>query len=169
MKNVLLAIGAIVLIAGAAVGGYFYGTSQASSDVAGVGFDMSQMESGQFPRGQFDPNEMTEEQLQQMQERFAGQGGGRQGGAGQDAAGGPELFGGGNMGTIESIENGVITVRTDDAAIQVVTTDTTLIEKLMSVTVDDLQVGEQVAVSGSENDDGTTTARSIRVMTGPGL
>jgi hypothetical protein len=166
MKNVLLMIGAIVLIAGAAVGGYFYGVSQAPGDSTEAGFDMSQMGSTQFQRGQFDPSQMTQEQLEQLRQN-RGMGQFR---TGQGAAeGGAELFGGGAMGTIDSIEDGVITVRTSDAAVQITTTDTTLIEKLMPVTVNDLQVGEQVVVSGSQNDDGTTTARSIRVMTGPGL
>ena len=42
------------------------------------------------------------------------------------------------------------------------TSDTTLIEKTMSVSVGDLKVGERVMVSGSKNDDGSYTARSIQ-------
>jgi hypothetical protein len=44
------------------------------------------------------------------------------------------------------------------------TTDTTLIEKYMTVHVEDLRVGERVVVSGSKNDDGSYTARSIQSM-----
>jgi hypothetical protein len=43
-------------------------------------------------------------------------------------------------------------------------TDTTLIEKYMTVGVADLQAGERVVVSGSQNDDGSVTARSIQSM-----
>lgn len=162
MKTVLLAIVVIILIAAAGVGGYFYGTTQASTSVDIASFDPSQMQPGQFQRGQFDPSTMTQEQLEQLrQSQFGGQGG--QGGAGA------ELFAGGSRGTIESIENGVITVRTEDSLIKVKATDTTLVEKLMSVAVDDLEVGEQITFSGSQNEDGSTAARSIRVLTMPGL
>jgi hypothetical protein len=41
------------------------------------------------------------------------------------------------------------------------TTDTTLIEKNMSVGVGDLEVGEMVVVSGPQNEDGSITARSV--------
>jgi hypothetical protein len=40
------------------------------------------------------------------------------------------------------------------------TADTTLVEKYTTASVGDLKVGEQVIVSGSQNDDGSVTARS---------
>jgi hydrogenase maturation factor len=52
----------------------------------------------------------------------------------------------------------------DGNTVQVITTDTTLIQKYTNVTVDALEPGEQVMVSGSTGDDGTITARSIRSM-----
>ena len=159
MKSVLVAIVVVVLVAAAGVGGYLYGQSQCGSDAGVAEFDPTQMQPGQFPRGQIDPSQLTEEQRAAMQQRFA-QGG--QGGGGLMAG---DVFEGGAMGEITAIEGDVVTVRTDDAALTVKTTGTTLIEKLMSVTVDDLEVGERVVVSGSEGDDGATTARSIRVMT----
>jgi hypothetical protein len=55
-------------------------------------------------------------------------------------------------------------VSTGTETIRVQTTDTTLIQKYMPVTVGDLKVGEQVVVSGSRNDDGSYTARSIQSM-----
>jgi hypothetical protein len=45
-------------------------------------------------------------------------------------------------------------------------TDTTLVEKYTAVGVGDLEVGERVIVSGSQNDDGSVTARSIQSMQG---
>ena len=75
-------------------------------------------------------------------------------------------FGGGTMGTIEAIEGDVLTVTTQDGAVRVQTTDTTLIQKYTTVGVDDLEIGEQVVVSGSRNDDGSITARSIQSMRG---
>lgn len=151
MKNALLVVGVIVLMAAAAGGGYFYGTSQASS---------SGIQAGGFDPSQSDPRNMTQEQLEQMREAKGGGQRGQLGGAADAGA-----FAGGTMGEIVSIENGVVTIRTEDAQVKVKTTDTTLIEKLMSVNAEDLEVGEQVVVSGSQNDDGSTTARSIRVMT----
>lgn len=165
MKSVLVAIVVVVLVAAAGVGGYLYGQSQCGSDAGVAEFDPTQMQPGQFPRGQIDPSQLTEEQRAAMQQRFAQGGRTGQGGGGLMAG---DVFEGGAMGEITAIEGDVVTVRTEDAAIEVKTTNTTLIEKLMSVTVEDLEVGERVAVSGSEGDDGTTTARSIRVMTTPG-
>jgi len=75
-------------------------------------------------------------------------------------------MGGGIMGTIEGIDGDSLVVSTEEGTIRVQTTDTTLIEKSMTVTVGDLEVGEGVVVSGSQNDDGSLTARSIRSMQG---
>lgn len=83
--------------------------------------------------------------------------------AGEEAA----RFGGGIMGTIEAVEGDTLLVSTEEEEIRVQTTDTTLIEKYTSVGVEDLAVGEQVVVSGSRNDDGSITARSIRISTAP--
>ena len=76
-----------------------------------------------------------------------------------------QRFGGGVMGTIKAVEGDTLVVTTEEGEIRVQTTDTTLIEKSMAVGVGDLAVGEEVVVSGSQNDDGSITARSIRVST----
>lgn len=78
-----------------------------------------------------------------------------------------QRFGGGIMGTIEAIEGDTLVVTTEEGEIRVHTTETTLIEKSMAVGVGDLEVGERAVVSGSRNDDGSITARSIRVSTAP--
>ena len=80
-----------------------------------------------------------------------------------------EGLGGGTVGTIEGIEGDSLVVSTGEGTIRVQTTDTTLIEKSMTVHVGDLEIGEQVGVSGSRNDDGSLTARSIRSMQGFGF
>lgn len=72
-------------------------------------------------------------------------------------------FRGGIMGTIKAVEGDTLVVTTEEGEIRVQTTDTTLIEKSMAVEVGDLEVGEQVVVSGSQNDDGSITARAIRI------
>lgn len=71
--------------------------------------------------------------------------------------------------TITAIDGDTITVSTADGTVKVIATDTTYVQKYMAVTVAELEVGDTVAVSGSENDDGSITARSIRVMTGLGF
>lgn len=80
--------------------------------------------------------------------------------------GATETMFGGTMGTIEGIEGGDLVISTGEGTIRVHTTDTTLIEKSMTVNVGDLEIGEQVVISGSRNDDGSLTARSIRSMRG---
>jgi len=50
-------------------------------------------------------------------------------------------LGGGIMGTIEGIEGDSLVVSTEEGTIRVQTTDTTLIEKSMTVNVGDLEVG----------------------------
>jgi len=84
----------------------------------------------------------------------------------QARGGDTQLFGGGMMGTIEAIEDNTLTLSTDSTTIRVLTAETTLIQKTMNVSVGDLEVGEQVVVSGSENEDGSLTARSIRSVRG---
>jgi len=113
--------------------------------------------------------------VSQFQTRVRGQGGQFPGqgdqfpspvGTPQAGRGGAQVFAGGTMGTIEKIEGNVVTISNDEGTIRVQTTDTTLIEKNMSVQVGDLKLGEQVVVSGSSNDDGSLTARSIRSVQG---
>ena len=99
-------------------------------------------------------------------ERFRGPGGQGPGlfGTPQPGRGGPGRLGGGIMGTIEAVEGNTLIVTTQDGTIRVQTTDTTLIEKYTAVTVGDLKAGEGVMVSGTRQDDGSYTARSIRVL-----
>jgi len=152
MKTVLIIIGVLVLVIAAAAGGYLYGASQATNaaSVANAGFGgaapgaTGQTGRGQFGQGQFDPNQQGGQGGQQIR-----------------------MPGGGTFGSVESVENDILSVKMQDGTIaQVRVTDTTLIEKMMSVTLKDLQKGENVTVSGSKDADGITTARSIRVITG---
>ena len=70
---------------------------------------------------------------------------------------------------ITAIDGNTITVSTSNGTVKVIASDTTYVQKYMSVTVAELEVGDTVVVSGSENADGSITARSIRVMTGLGF
>ena len=89
---------------------------------------------------------------------------GQFGGRGQAGPFGDAQGGGNTFGQIESIADGVITLTTNaGGTIKVQVADTTLIEKNASVTLNELEVGETVIVSGSENADGSITARSVQV------
>jgi hypothetical protein len=73
-------------------------------------------------------------------------------------------LGGSVTGTIQSIEGQALVIDSREGTIRVETTDTTLIEKTMPVSIDDLEVDEQVIVMGRQNDDGSITARSIQPL-----
>jgi hypothetical protein len=140
MKKIWFIIAGVVLII-AVGGGAFYG---------GVKYGQSHFtfDNQQFPR----------EGLAMR----GGQAPGMQGSAPEGVEEGG--FGGGIMGIIQSIEGNVVVVNTDAGTVKVETSDTTLIQKTMTVSVDDLEVDEQIMVMGRENDDGTITARSIMPM-----
>ncbi|TEU19351.1 MAG: hypothetical protein E3J21_04025 [Anaerolineales bacterium] len=102
----------------------------------------------------------------QGRERFRGPGGQVPGlfGTPQPGQRGAERFAGGIMGTIEAVEGDTLIVTTQEGDISVQTTDTTMIEKYTTVAISDLGAGERVVVSGTRHDDGSYTARSIRVL-----
>ena len=102
----------------------------------------------------------------QARERFRGPGGQAPSlfGTPQPGQRGAERFAGGIMGTIEAVEGDTLIVTTQEGTIRVQTTDTTMIEKYSTVTIGDLEAGEGVMVSGTRHDDGSYTARSIRVL-----
>ena len=96
---------------------------------------------------------------------------GNQGGTGQpsgtdNSGNGRQASGGGTTGTVVSVEGDVLTINTDSGNIQVQTSDTTLIQKFTSVSLSELEEGESIVVSGTTNDDGSITARSIQSMRG---
>jgi hypothetical protein len=113
-------------------------------------------------------NRAVQDPTRLFQQRARGEGGQFPIPSGTPAAGlrGNVGMGGGTVGTIEGIEGDTLVLSTDEGTIRVQTTDTTLIEKTMTVEVGDLEVGEQVIASGSRNDDGSLTARSVRSMRG---
>ncbi|MBN1400364.1 MAG: hypothetical protein JXA74_05985 [Anaerolineae bacterium] len=141
-KRVLVGAGVLLLIIAAAAGGFFVGTlvGEARAEAARqqAARDRPAGWVGAFPRTPGAPQGGTE--------------------------GGPRMGGGGAMGTIAAIEGNALTLATQGGDVRVIATDTTLVEKYLSVGVDQLAVGEQVIVSGSQGDDGSLTARSIRVM-----
>jgi len=145
MKKIWIGL-AVALLVVAVGGGAFwagmsYGKSQARQDVVGLMQERFGARGGQFPG----PGQLPEgSQLPQ-----------------QEGQGDITSFGGGIRGTIEAVEGETLVINTDEGIVKVQTTDTTLIEKNMSVGVGDLEVGEMVVVSGPQNDDGSITARSV--------
>jgi len=118
-----------------------------------------------------DPSRLFQQMAGRQDGQFTfGQGGGPQGQGGIIRQQGGATtrqqgqFPGGTMGTIESVNGNVLTVETNDGRVQVNTSETTMVEKYTSVEVSDLIVGEQIVVSGSTNDDGSITARSIQSL-----
>jgi hypothetical protein len=93
---------------------------------------------------------------------------GGQGGPGTGQGG--QGRGGMLSGQVESIADGVMTIADSKGKqTQVKVTDTTLIQKQASVPLSNLQTGESVLVSGSQNSDGSITARSVQVVNGAAL
>ena len=142
-KRVLVGLAIVVLVILVAGGGFFAGTavgqSRARQDLFQGRFGGQAGQGGQFQRPARTPQ--------------PGQGGGAR-------------LGNGIMGTIKSVEGDTLEVTTAEGDTQVHATDTTLVEKYTAVGVGDLEVGERVIVSGSQNDDGSVTARSIQSMQG---
>mgnify|MGYP001768331299 CR=1 FL=1 len=146
-KPMQIILGLVVLVlvaAGSFFGGMLVGKQQASA-AAPVSFSADfQPPAGVIPLG--DPSARPNAP-------------GQQGAAGRFAAQ-PGML----VGQIESIEgNTLLIAGAEGQQTQVQVTDTTLIEKNASVTVADLETGETVMISGSENDDGSITARSLQV------
>jgi hypothetical protein len=147
MKRAMQVVAVVVLVAvigvGCFYGGMVYGKGQTSTTTAVAG---GPPQGGAFSYGPGAPG--------------AGQGG-------ANASGGTAQAGM-LVGQVDSVASGVLTI-TDSSGklVQIKATDTTLIQKPASVAITDLQKGDQVIVSASKGADGTYTARSIQVGTGP--
>lgn len=78
--------------------------------------------------------------------------------------------GGSLFGEIQSIGSGEMTIIDQDGKqVKITVTDTTLIQKQAEVTMADLQEGETVAISGSQETDGSITARMVQVSPAGGF
>ncbi len=159
-KAIKIILGVVVVVAVAAAsfyGGMVYGKQQAAQTAAVAPMN--------FPGGFQLPDGAT----------APGNGAGPFGPRGQDgAAGGFAAQPGMLFGEIQSIDGDTLVIADPNGQqTRVQVTNTTLIEKNASVDVSDLETGETVMVSGSENDDGSVTARSVqvapagRMMVGP--
>lgn len=107
-------------------------------------------------RQRFQSGEASPEELAQLRQRFQGQGapGAGPGGFGDGA---------GLTGTIESVDGSEVTVNTSQGPLPVSVVDSTTIQMLTQATIEELEIGLQVAVVGEQRDDGTITASAIIV------
>ena len=140
--QILVGLVALILVAaGSFYGGMIFGEQQATASPPG-GSELPADAAG------FSPNPASGET-----------GRGQPGAGGRFAARPGMLF-----GQIESIDGSTLVIaNVEGQQTRVEVTDTTLIEKNTSVTIADLKVGETVMVSGSDNSDGSVTARSVQV------
>jgi hypothetical protein len=140
-KRLLIGLGVLALVILAAGGAFYYGTSVGEARARQARRQLFQQ--GMRGQGAQFPAALGIAQSEQ-------EGGAR--------------MGGGILGTIETIEGDTLVLTTQEGRLRVRATDTTLIEKYSLVGVDQLETGEQVTVSGSRDDDGSITARSIRTL-----
>ena len=153
-KTFMLLLVAIVVLSGsvgvAFAGGVAVGKGQEEADASG---------SPQLPTNQTQPlpGELTQEQLDQLRQRFQGQRGSDGGGAG---------FGGrgGLTGTIDQIQEKTITLNTSQGPLQALLGADTMIQIFTEGSVADLESGLRVTVVGQRGEDGTVAATSIIVI-----
>jgi hypothetical protein len=145
MKKAVIII-SIILAAAALSAGSFWGgmTYQANKvDQAQANFfaQRGQVPEGQMPGGgQF-------------------QGGGQMPGERQGM-----VFGGGTIGQIKSIEGDAITLSTAEDVTKVNLSEDTLITKMATVSLADLEPGMRIMVTGQRDDAGNITAVQIQVV-----
>lgn len=72
--------------------------------------------------------------------------------------------GGGTTGQVKSIEGNVLTLSTAQAVTTVNLTEATQIEKSAAGTLDDLQLGIRILVTGERDSDGNMTASRIQIL-----
>jgi uncharacterized protein YneF (UPF0154 family) len=148
MKKWMIALIAVLVVVGVGAGGYFLGMKageQKVLDNPSLVFQRMRGQGGQI----------------QIEGQFPGADG-----APTTGRGGVQFQGGGLAGTIESVAGTTVVIKTEQGSVTVQTTDSTLIEKNVTVGVGELTVGESVMVSGSKNEDGSYTARSIQSLRG---
>ncbi|MDY6892314.1 MAG: DUF5666 domain-containing protein [Chloroflexota bacterium] len=72
--------------------------------------------------------------------------------------------GAGTMGTVESVEQGVITLSTLEGSISVLTGNSTFFQTVNEGSLGDVSVGENVTVSGEQQEDGTIQATAVYMI-----
>ena len=147
-KNILIPIliaSAIVLIAGAGVGGFFGGKAYERNQANQTRNNFLRERGIQG----FDPNNPPSGNL------TPGQNGGTFTGGG---------FGRGATGQIKSIDGNTITLTEGQTEVKVTLSDTTRIEKSTAASTADLQAGLQVTITGQRDSSGNITASQVLIL-----
>jgi len=141
MQNRILIVLVVVVVAIVAAGaGFFYGTSV----------------------GEARANDVVQRLMQGR--NLPGQGG-FTGMSGQPGQGNPGQFmRQGTTGTVKSISGNTIEVSASDRVVTVVVGDQTVIQKQVSGSLGDIQVGTRVVVTGEPDSSGKIAARTIQVL-----
>jgi hypothetical protein len=151
----ILIAGVIILVAGAAVGGFFYGKSYESNRASTIrndfmrergiqGFDPNSASTGGMPDQNANPN--------------------AQGTTG-NFPGGSMGMGRGASGEIKSIEGNTLTLTSGDTETVMNLSDATTIVKYTTGSTADLVAGQQVMVTGERDADGKiTTVTQVTIL-----
>jgi len=75
---------------------------------------------------------------------------------------------GGTVGEVEKIEDNVLTLSTLEGTIQVLTSDSTTIQKMGEGVLADILPGDRITVSGERNEDGSIEATNIFITLSSG-
>jgi len=90
--------------------------------------------------------------------------GGFRGGPGEDSGGGGQRGGRGVGGAIESIEGNTLTVTTPRGPVTVTTGGDTTVRKIVDGSLEDLEQGAQIRVTGQRDEEGIVKATSITLI-----
>ena len=136
-KNILLAVGGLVLLALVFWGGMIAGKkSQNNKAFSGNQFNVQGAAMNGF---------------------------GNQSGQNRDMVNRANGFGGGTSGEVIAKDGNSLTLKLKDGGSKIVLYSTsTNVVKMASSTVSDIQIGEQLTVTGSSNSDGSISAESIQ-------
>lgn len=137
MKKTLLIVLGVAIVVGA---GAFYG---------GMKYGQSKISSNNFARQ--NSQNLTDEQRQQFSQ--------------ENIVGSPQGRAGSNFlsGEVTAKDEQSLTLKTQDGSSKIIFfSDSTEISKTTEGSIDDIVIGEQIMVSGSQNSDGSYTAQTIQ-------
>jgi len=135
---IIVIVFAVVVAAGAGVGGFFAGKAYERNQANTVRNDFLSSRGIQ----NFNPNS-----------------------ASTGTNGQARVFGGGSFGTIKSIDGNTITLTTaQNTEVKITLSDTTRIEKTTSGATSDLTTGLEVSVNGQRDSNGNITATQVTII-----
>ena len=166
-----------IIIGGAFIGGVALGRTQAESEepemsfiqapsaqgglaAGGAGGEMSQAQIQEL-RQRAQSGEITPEEIQQIRAQTAQTGGGV---GGEVLTAAQADAGGRTMGTVKSVEDGVLTVETFQGTVQVNIGADTKIQGLTEVSLSNVEVDSMAVVVGESTESGELDASSVILL-----